>query len=219
MIIGLTGKKRSGKDTCANYIESLCDEQNRYCHKIAFADYLKFTLSINWQNYNGVNLSYKDFDGHGIDREFKLDMTQDQFEDYMLRCVAHLKRNGLKGDTPKIPVINNNEFTIRKFLQTLGTDIVVSMDKMYWVDIVFNYINKRIPKSHTIVITDCRQIHEIEAIRSHNGKVIHIKKNTNTNDNHITEQDLQILEGDIVIENNSSLEDFYKKVKNEYSKL
>lgn len=219
MIIGLTGKKRSGKDTCANYIESLCDEQDKYCHLMSFADYLKFTLSVNWQNYNGVNLSYKDFDGHGIDREFKLDMTQDQFEDYMLRCVAYLKRKGLKGDTPKIPIINNNEFTIRKFLQTLGTDIVVSMDKMYWVNVVFNYIEKIIPKSHTVIITDCRQVHEIETVRSNNGKVIHIKKNTNKSDNHITEQDLQILEGDIIIENNSSLEDFYKKVKHEYSKL
>lgn len=219
MIIGLTGKKRSGKNTCAKFIEDICEENNIITHTMAFADYLKFTLSINWQNYNGFELTYDDFDGTGIDREYKLDMSQEQFEDYMTRCIRYLKNHGLKGNMPEIPVINNNEFTIRKFLQTLGTDIVVSMDKMYWVNMVFNYIDKLIPRSHVVIITDCRQLHEIDTVRNNNGQIIHIKKNTLTNDSHITEQDLPILEGDIVIENNDSLEIFQKKVKHEYSKL
>lgn len=59
MIIGLVGKKRSGKDTCADYMrENLCFE------KLAFASGLKKMTSLKYSLQNNQFEQYKDSIDH-----------------------------------------------------------------------------------------------------------------------------------------------------------
>ncbi|QPB12448.1 hypothetical protein [Providencia phage PSTCR6] len=216
ILIGLTGRKRSGKDTAA---EVILDQDKG--EKIAFADLLKRTLAENWDPKYGVDLEYDDFDGKGYDREKVLPITNQQVIEYMYNCVKQLeKHHGLTG-WYNFQSININEPTIRKLLQTLGTDIVVTIDKSFWVKAVVDRLVKSIIEGdkNVFVVTDLRQKHEIDVIRGLGGKIIHLQRPNTSSDPHITEQPLPILSGDYVIRNDSTLNDFIEKVENGYATI
>ncbi|QQK88036.1 hypothetical protein [Providencia phage PSTRCR_127] len=217
ILIGLTGQKRSGKDTCADAILEISNGKKK-----SFAQLLKWTLTVNWPQNVGETLYFEDFDGHGFDREKRLQISDNKLvlRTYFISCVEYLRKNyGLKGYFNFNHIINKYEdWTIRRLLQTLGTDIVVQMDKMFWVKhVVCNYIDSF--DKEVYIITDCRQTHEIETVRNLGGTIIHLRKPGINNDTHITEQELPVKEGDIILNNDSDLETFIKKVQNEYSRI
>lgn len=106
--------------------------------------------------------------------------------------------------------VNHEE--IRKLLQRLGTeagrDII---DNNLWVGIGENKIEAA---GTPVVVTDCRFPNELAMVRRRNGKLIWINRpgvgaaNAHASEHSITEDDC-----DIVLENDGSEQDLFKKVE------
>jgi len=68
-------------------------------------------------------------------------------------------------------------------------------------------------KENNIVICGIRSKQEVEEIQKMNGKVFFIKRKTDEVNNHPVETDLNDFNGfDEIIDNNSTIDDFYKKI-------
>lgn len=106
----------------------------------------------------------------------------------------------------------------RKFLQWVGTEWAREKNKDVWV----NIMERKILTTQNFIITDLRFLNELEMCKM--NKVITVKiirklEFLGLNQaNHQSEKDLdQVGEGkevwDVIIENNSSLDDFRKKIE------
>ncbi|QPI17877.1 dNMP kinase [Pectobacterium phage POP12] len=107
-------------------------------------------------------------------------------------------------------------WTIRRFMQVFGTDIVVNqIDKSIWIKLTINEIIDGAVYEFPCdtIITDCRQKHEEDALRALGAKFIFVNKDTENDDSHITEQGLIPKSGDIVIDNNGTLEQLNNQIK------
>lgn len=72
--------------------------------------------------------------------------------------------------------LNIDDFTPRKALQLIGTDIFRELfNHDIWVFIIEKIIVNNPDKNY--VISDCRFPNEINMIKKHNGKIIHILRN------------------------------------------
>lgn len=129
--------------------------------------------------------------------------------------------------------LNIKNFTPRYALQYVGTEII---RKNLYNDIWLSLCEKKIlnNKNRDIVVTDCRFKNELQLIEKYNGKIIHIKNNTepfwydtalkaNMNDLeaisylnylniHKSEYDFIGYPSDYVIINNSTLEKLYEQI-------
>lgn len=224
-IVSFVGKKRSGKDTCTNL---LCNE--RSAKKYALAHPIKLALSFAYQKLSlntksGVVLTYSDFNGEtDYDREKPLMLSNSDVSDLMYDSIKWLKENhnlkhrdssyytSLNSYVDEIVMKNDSPWSVRRLMQTLGTDIVCNnIDKQFWNRIMIDeYLNTTIdsPGLDYFIITDVRQEHELEVLRNFGAKVIHIERNINTitTDNHITEAGLSVLDDEIVIKNDGTIE-------------
>lgn len=237
-LIFLIGKKRSGKDTTADYLD-----EHYNTKKFQLAGPIKDTLAYCWNpglsKRAGVTLTRKEFEGDGYDREQVLLLNNEDVSDYMISCVSHLIFNKLKAadrqngffiksncsgiyetGVDKIErLINKNvePWTVRRLMQTLGTDIVCNMvDRMYWLKLFsIDYLDSFHSDLDFYVVPDTRQDHELDAARAMGATVIHVVRpgNDSSKDTHITEAGLPIRAGDIVITNDGSLEDLYSEIE------
>ena len=88
--------------------------------------------------------------------------------------------------------------------------------KLWVKNFIQYYINN---KDKNIVIADVRFPHEADAIKALGGKIIKIQRSSlENNDTHESEQYIDTIKGDI-IENNSTLDDFYKTIDNYMKEL
>lgn len=235
-LIFLIGKKRSGKDTTADYIS-----EKYNVAKFQLAGPIKDCLASCWNpaltTSSGVSLGRKEFEGIGYDRETILLMSNKEAYDYMIRCVYHLLRIlkvedrnqgfwtyrdelAVKAVSQIQNLINSNvePWSVRRLMQTLGTDIMCNMaDRMYWVKLFsLDYLDKFHDGYDYYIVPDTRQDHELEAARAMGATVIHVVRpetESSQKDTHITEAGLPIREGDIVITNDGSLEELYAKIE------
>ena len=221
MIIGISGKKRSGKDTVANMISDFIGDTKF----IAFAGPIKDCMLFALNSPHAVNLTKSkhtftmdDLNGIGYDREQEFDgeytpkelgyvlMTALQYADIM-------NKFDVNSCTKMIELCEKysvEKMSIRKMMQTIGTDIVVAVEKNYWVDSAINRIDN---KCHNI-FTDIRQIHEMSAMRNICDEIVFVERiNTITTDTHITEIGLTPTDTDVIIDNNSTLEQLENNVK------
>ena len=82
-----------------------------------------------------------------------------------------------------------------------------------WVKLFEYWVKKN--KSKMIVITDIRFEHEIKAIKDNNGVIIKINRETEFNDNHISEIELKTIDQSLIdytIDNNYTLDDLYSQL-------
>lgn len=137
MLIGLTGKKRVGKDTVAGILV------DRYGFKqLSFAAPLKQAASIL------LRRSMMDVDGSNPNRE--------EIDPYW-------------------------GFSIRSFLELLGTDAVRQFDQDFWIKRLLLEHGDRFeePGVHNnTVISDVRFENEAALIRDSGGAIWHIKRDT-----------------------------------------
>lgn len=233
-LIAIVGKKRSGKDTIAEIIK-----QEYSAYSLAFADVLKDAL---WDAYNLSRVHeegapiYKrsDFDtvqGEEDRRSENVLISNKQAAKILISAVEYLQCNynldgGIirssdfdhKYEITKKVMQNKKTWSIRTLMQWLGTDIVTEMiDKQFWVKIVINRIIDMQGRSDSpdyVIITDGRLLHEVNAIRTLGVKLIHVRRDINNSevDTHISENGIEPLPGEIIIENNGSLEDLKLKV-------
>lgn len=90
--------------------------------------------------------------------------------------------------------------TAREVLQYVGTEIFRKMKQSVWVDSVFNQIEFEQPQIATIA--DCRFKNEAEAVKQRGGFVVHLLRNSDSDNSHASENDLVGWDGfDYVIDN------------------
>lgn len=225
-IICVVGKKRSGKDTSAGIIQELVPNSK----SIAFADSPKNILCNAYQltrteSKTGIFININHFygtdnDGNGYNREEAINMTNRDAWTIFNKAISiaiseyRLKHNGISTDDIEKEILASKEaWTIRRFMQIFGTDIVVDKyDKMFWCKLLMNQIIDNLNKD-MIIVTDVRQQHEIDFMRTIGATILFIERDTNIVDNHITEQGLKRLENEPLIENNGSLDDLKIKLK------
>ncbi|BBC78213.1 deoxynucleoside monophosphate kinase [Escherichia phage EcS1] len=224
-LLVIVGKKRSGKDTTADYIT-----ENFSSLKWQLAMPIKYALRCAWER-SGINelhqLLYCDWEGTGIDREMVLPINNEDVCVLLHECIEVLHevfnfrytRYDSKVQDAISSVLNNNveEWTIRRLMQTLGTDVIVNkLDRMYWVKLFTeNYLDNFYSGYNYYVIPDVRQVHEIDSLRAMGATIIHVvRPETDQNtDQHITEAGLPISPGDSVIMNTGTLEQLFEQIK------
>ena len=184
MIIGISGKAGSGKDTAAKMLEVLYANPD-----ISYEDF--------------VNKRYKNF----------ADIQIVHFADSLKETAQVLFRIGeweTNTQEGKKTTINWIGKTVRELLQGIGQGLRDAIDPNLWVKILFantegwsNYI-----------IADVRYPNEVYAIKERNGVLIRIDRKGAGAGNHSSETALDnYKEWDVHIENNGSIEDLFEAMK------
>lgn len=232
----VVGKKRSGKDTVADFIIAEHPLSTKYALAAPIKEALNYAYNCkNLHQKSGVELTREHFDGTDpltgleYDREKPINISNSDAIDLMQAAVKYLEQLvGLKQKRTLSSSINSQIDTllwktsdfwcVRRFMQVLGTDIVVNMiDTQFWNRCMINEFldsdSKDIPY---FIISDIRQEHEIQLMRDLGATIIFVERedsiNKNRIDDHITEQGLISCEGDIVIKNSGSLSDLKHKI-------
>lgn len=196
-IIGLHGKKRSGKDTCANFIKKY-----KGYDIYSLANPIKEAISY------ATELSIDDLNGVNIDRDnYFIEISLNQFHNMLYYLHMNYESLSLHELITAFSIVEKSDriYSIRKLMQYLGTDVMVNVRTNYWLS---NLINL----TKNTIVSDIRQLHEIDFIRKC-GKMIFINKDTRLYDDHITERGLIPNDGEIILDNNGTLEDLELNIK------
>ena len=184
MIIGISGKAGSGKDTAAKMLEVLYANPD-----ISYEDF--------------ANKRYKNF----------ADIQIVHFADTLKETAQVLFRIGeweTNTQEGKKTTINWIGKTVRELLQGIGQGLRDAIDPNLWVKILFantegwsNYI-----------IADVRYPNEVYAIKKRNGILLRIDRKGAGAGNHSSETALDnYKEWDVHIENNGSIEDLFEAMR------
>ena len=184
MIIGISGKAGSGKDTAAKMLEVLYANPD-----ISYEDF--------------ANKRYKNF----------ADILIVHFADALKETAQILFRLGeweTNTQEGKKTTINWIGKTVRELLQGIGQGLRDAIDFDIWVKILFantkgwsNYI-----------IADVRYPNEVKAIKERNGILLRIDRKGAGAGNHSSETALDnYKEWDVHIENNGSIENLFETMK------
>ena len=239
MIYAISGLKRTGKDTVAKFVSELTGAK-----PYALAHPIKMSLFKSIEKRVRFDLTWGDVNGEtDYDREKNLNITTLELQSILKDAVLYNHRenpfskfelweifglisklrssdNMTFGDIVKYSFskfffnkqvtskINKKyEWSIRRLMQTLGTDLVVSVRRDYWLEFISD-------NNCDIILTDIRQIHEMEYCRKNNAKVIFVVKDgIISSDSHITERGLEPMASDIIIQNNGTLNNLKNHIK------
>ena len=184
MIIGISGKAGSGKDTVAKMLEVLYANPD-----ISYEDF--------------ANKRYKNF----------ADIQIVHFADSLKETAQVLFRIGeweTSTQEGKKTTINWIGKTVRELLQGIGQGLRDAIDPNLWVKILF--VNTEGWSNY--IIADVRYPNEVYAIKKRNGVLIRIDRKGAGAGNHSSETALDdYKEWDVHIENNSSIEDLFETMK------
>lgn len=230
MIIGVSGKIKSGKNEFYGHLSKLMLKDGIICDEFSFAHNLKLISALLF------GLSYR----KECDREFKEDIFIDlsTFNTYLRTEVEDIRDKfdyiydsteitefiqmwdtKLKGLTnsqgPNKPTIL---ITMRIWLQYFGTNVCRSFVDNTWVNSTIQSLHKGLD----YICTDVRFPNEADAIRSNGGIVIRIERevcNQHSN-SHISEI---AMDGygkyNYEIHNNGTLEEFHTKIEELYESI
>ena len=176
MIIGISGKAESGKDTAAEMLEVIYGNP-----EITFDDY----CSKNYNRFANVNTV------HFADTLKEATQT--------LLHVGAWETNTQKGKKTTITWLG---MTVREFLQKFGTCVRESIDNLFWIKETFASIDGW----ENAIIADVRFPEEIQAIKEKGGIILRLERDGAGAGNHISETALDNYnDWDEVIDNNFSL--------------
>ena len=184
MIIGISGKAGSGKDTAAKMLEVL---------------------------YANPDISYEDFSNRRYKNFADIQIVH--FADTLKETAQVLFRIGeweTNTQEGKKTTINWIGKTVRELLQGIGQGLRDAIDFDIWVKILFantkgwsNYI-----------IADVRYPNEVKAIKERNGILLRIDRENAGAGNHSSETALDdYKEWDVHIKNNGSIEDLFEAMR------
>ena len=233
LIIALAAKKRRGKDTVATDLE-----QRHGFHKFALADPIRDMILHGIQSCkpnNRPNVDWADLIGEGEwDRETDTPFSYQQFIEVSAHAIQEVARLGhdyrdqytddyslcrsLAEGTMREHAISHRDCTIRRLLQFVGTDLVCNkIDRMTWLDLTWKKIIDS--GAERVVITDCRQDHELRWMRQQGVVVVGIERpeadaDEALNDTHETEKGLRLIRGvdPIIVNAGNDLRRLYEKV-------
>lgn len=226
MIYTISAKKRVGKDTAAKFITEARADIKSY----ALAQPIKEALYFGFVIMNAarpmhlwndtIKIESWVGDGTGIDREASLGITHNQGLEVLTNAwykVVEAKpefdvhTDGVFGIIEELP---EEDWSIRRLMQVFGTDIGVRVDEKIWLKFMFSVYFDAICDNMSLLITDCRQEHEIEFLRKLGAKVMFITRDLGeeNKDEHITEKGLTPASTDVIIENDGTLAELKHKV-------
>lgn len=200
-VIGFVGKKGAGKDTAA---DALLEEG---WARVRFSQALK---EITAQSFDIKPLFLEDaaFKDMEFEKPIRIERSDvENFLDNLPLPVTPTLRQEIMTE-----MLNRQFTTPRALLQYLGTDIVRNMvDINGWVKIAADKIQEWRDRGANVVLTDVRFQNEADVITNANGKLVRINRETESNDTHESEkQDFNV---DIEIQNDGSVYDLHKKVR------
>lgn len=175
-IISLSGKKRHGKNTVANYLSAL------YYEKIDptyFKSAIKKTddLSTFLDNSNAFHTAQTFVDTYGLiipKNSKRFNIEQKSFAHKVKQCasiILNISIEVLDSSNFKDTYLKDWGMTGREFLQKLGTDAMrFGLHRDVWVKALLSDLNE---KSKWIV-TDTRFLNEISALVKLNSKNIYV---------------------------------------------
>jgi len=199
MIVGLTGRAGSGKDTVAGRLA-----ERGYTRR-AFADPLKqFCCDVF-----GIDAGYC-----WGPSPYRNEVVRTEFRSQELGRLVTLfaRRSLLPSSTAALAHfydVHNRHLsgptTVRRILQIVGTEWGRALHRNLWVNALLVTLNDR------SVITDVRFVNEVAAIHEHDGKVWFVDAEQRLGprtDAHASEPSAEVMRGwaDVVIDNNGPLE-------------
>ena len=184
MIIGILGKKRSGKDTICKFLV-----ENYEFHKLAFADPIKDVarelFNLNDEQLNGIKKEEKMKDYNISPRQFFQVFGTDIMQDAIYNYIPELE--------DKIP------------------------KKLFWTINIFNKIKHLETTGMTnFCISDVRFVHEVDYILEKGGIIIKVNRNTENDDNHISETEINDIDDSKInyrVDNNGTIGELNSKIK------
>jgi hypothetical protein len=198
MIIGICGFQSCGKDTVAKY---LIDKYG--FKKLSFACILKDIISIMF-DWPRDKLE-------GITNEDRI--WREQIDPWWA------------------DVFNIPNLTPRYVMQFIGTDL---FRKHFHPDFWVKVFERQLTKYSRVVVTDCRYENEINLLKNHGGLIIQLYRNmpkwfydyknkkiksNEFNNLHISETSWIDCNYDIIIKNNSTIDELYKELDYNLYKL
>lgn len=198
LILGVSGRKQSGKSTTGNFIYSLYMLAASVSEEVYINGYGQIVVSdlLGDRNYSGVfDPTDRDHTDYIKPKVFeKLDpiVRIYNFADPLKQlCVdiLGLERHQCYGtDDEKNEKVdcywNEKQLTGREVLQIVGTDWFRTMQNDVWAGATIRRIKK--DKPNLAIITDCRFPNEVQAIKNAGGKVLRLSRNPH-NSEHISE--------------------------------
>jgi hypothetical protein len=199
LIIGLSGRKQSGKSTAANLIFSMIMSNLEICDKIMLDDNGKIMISdlfgdiayggiFDPQNKNRSDVTIKKaFDI--LDSVIKVYNFADILKRNICMDILNLSYDQCYGSDDDKNVItdlliDNKPATAREIMQYIGTDIFRNIKSDVWVSATLNQIERE--NAQIAIIGDCRFPNEVDAIKSYGGHIIRLTRNPFESD-HISE--------------------------------
>lgn len=204
MIIGLSGKARSGKDTMAAILI-----KNFNFERFSFADTLKNEVSKCFD----IELKYF-HDDNLKDSEYNFEIKQQNIEKLYSSFEQSLETIFPEDKKDKVfSFVGKKTKTPRELLQVIGTDLARNcLDDEIWIKLG----KKRLKnvKADNIIITDCRFENERKAIKDMGGNLGLVKREgLSSSSSHISENQFgNDADYDYIFLNNGTLGAFESEV-------
>lgn len=215
MIIGITGKAQSGKDTA--------------CKIVQLVDYYRYLLG----DEERLKISEEDFVLENLNSEtivMGCRWEKHAFADKLKECASLIlgvsresfEYNSFKESFTTLPLSNKEgePMTNREFLQYFGTEVGRNIDKDLWVKALMReyekssimYLPSVIRDKGLWIVPDVRFPNEAEAIRKAGGVLWKIEREGSGAGNHISEKLIDNIRVDIIIENNLDMKYYIKAI-------
>jgi len=191
MILGISGKKQSGKSTSGNFILSVYMAHLKIAEKISINNNGEIVVSdlFGDKNYAGVFDITKPNTSNDYMFNKTLDMLHPHIRLYSFAdtlkqdiCInilglTYQQCYGSDEDKNNLTEItwDNKQLTAREVMEIVGTNIFRTLKNNVWIEATINKIKKDKPKLALIV--DCRFPNEVESIKNADGKVIRLTRN------------------------------------------
>lgn len=199
IVLGISGRKQSGKTTAGNFILSLYMSKIGIAEKVLLDDEGQIIISDIGGNtaYSGIfqpnNIPESDYDAynllHILYRQVKIYNFADVLKQDICMNILGLTYDqcyGTDDDKNQMTHLqwNGQQLSCRDAMQIIGTDIFRKLDPNVWVKATISKIVKE--KPDLAIITDCRFPNEVDAIQNIGGKVIRLTRNPHNSD-HLSE--------------------------------
>lgn len=196
MVLGLAGRARAGKDTCADVLS-----QAYQFYRMAFADALRKEI----------------IDAFGIDADLFHDSTKDKKDTALAigRCndaefMALAVKMGVSVTDPRSP---------REIMRWWGTEYRRRQNPTYWLERAAQTLDEAMRRGfRRVVITDVRFRNEADFVRYYDGLVWKINRAeaSAVAATHQSEIELGLIQADAVIDNNRSMTAFAAEIMKAY---
>lgn len=201
MIIGVSGKARSGKDTFAEMLARELQEQTGQSYVLmAYAHELKLKVQKDF------DLSYEQLWG---DEKERYDLRYSKDRGVLPFCA------GSRSDGKGLEALEERKhWTAREIMQAYG-QFFRTINYDFWVDYLFNVIEEKEYKN--VIITDLRHVNEVDAVVDKGGFHIRVEREEDEathNKQHISETALD--DGhriDFTVKNYGTLDDLKETAK------